>query len=266
MNQPNALSIAPDGTIWVAGENRLAAYTPEGAPVKQFTISGTPECMAFAGDARLFLGLRDRIMILDAGGNKIAEWPIPGEKPYCTSLAVSDTSVYIADAGGRIIWRMDPSGNVQNKIGERIPDRKNTGLIVPSPHLDVARTPSGELWTTNPGRHGIEYYRDNGEMVTSWYRPGMGWDGFCGCCNPVHIAFLSNGSIVTAEKGLTRVKVYSPDTSLSAVVAGPAQFEAAGRVPEDTSAIKDLAVDGRDRVWVLYGPGKIGRASCRERV
>ena len=72
----------------------------------------------------------------------------------------------------------------------------------------------------------------------------MQLDGFSGCCNPSHIALLSNGSFVTSEKGIERVKIHLPSGDYRCVVAGPEQFEA-GTVG------LDLAVDSRDRIFVL---------------
>ena len=82
-------------------------------------------------------------------------------------------------------------------------------------------------------------------------------DGFCGCCNPVNIALLSDGSFVTCEKGLVRVKVYDSDGAFVGVVAGP-ELLMGGRTPKvcETPAQCqdggfDVAVDAKDRVYVL---------------
>ena len=72
----------------------------------------------------------------------------------------------------------------------------------------------------------------------------MQLDGFSGCCNPSHIAMLSNGSFVTSEKGIERVKVHLPSGDFKCVVAGPKQFE------PGTVGL-DLAVDSGDRIYVL---------------
>jgi hypothetical protein len=69
-------------------------------------------------------------------------------------------------------------------------------------------------------------------------------DGFCGCCNPTHMAILDNGSFVTSEKGLPRVKVIAPTGELQAVVAGP------GQLAPDTVGL-DLAIDPEGRILVL---------------
>ena len=120
----------------------------------------------------------------------------------------------------------------------------------------MALDDEGELWVVNPGRLGLESYRSNGDLITSWYRASMTVDGFCGCYNPVHIAFRKDGSLVTGEKGLARVKVYEADEVFAGLVAGPDSFPnaniAALSSPSDKGTpIQDLAVDARDRVLVL---------------
>ena len=49
----------------------------------------------------------------------------------------------------------------------------------------------------------------------------MSIEGFCGCCNPMNFAIMADGSFVTVEKGLTRVKVYDPQGKFVGVVASP---------------------------------------------
>jgi hypothetical protein len=69
-------------------------------------------------------------------------------------------------------------------------------------------------------------------------------DGFCGCCNPTDIAVLPDGRVVTAEKGIPRVKILDRDGTLSCVVATPDDLSAA-------ASGLDLAIDTGGRVLVL---------------
>ena len=71
----------------------------------------------------------------------------------------------------------------------------------------------------------------------------MQLDGFSGCCNPSHIAMLSDGSFVTSEKGIERVKIHLPTGEFKCVVAGPDQFIAG-------TTDLDLAADTKDRIYV----------------
>jgi sugar lactone lactonase YvrE len=249
-----ALATGPDEKIYVVGDNKIVVYDLDGAEVERITLAQTPDCLAVASDGDILLGMRNHIEVVDAKGTTKSVWDDLGERSYITSIAVGDDEAYVADAGQRVLLRFDRSGQLLARIGEKDVKRDIPGFIVPSPYFDVAFDPQGRLWAVNPGRHGLENYRANGDLVTSWYRPAVDASGFCGCCNPTHIAFGSNGSIVTTEKGLARVKVYSPDWRLLGFVAAPSAFE---EVPagafscELETSLKDLAVDQRGRVLVL---------------
>ena len=72
---------------------------------------------------------------------------------------------------------------------------------------------------------------------------------FCGhkspsCCNPSHMAILSDGSFVTCEKGIERIKIHTQNGDYKCVVAAPDSFD------KDTVGL-DVAVDGNDRIFVL---------------
>ena len=84
----------------------------------------------------------------------------------------------------------------------------------------------------------------------------MAVENFCGCCNPVNLAVLADGRIVTAEKGIPRVKVHAADGRFECVVAGPKQLAPTKTITEETRTqfkllAVDLAVDSGGRVLVL---------------
>ncbi len=55
---------------------------------------------------------------------------------------------------------------------------------------------------------------------------------------------LSNGSFVTSEKGIERVKIHKANGDFECVVAASDQFV------EGTTGL-DIAVDSKDRIFVL---------------
>ncbi|MBU4493955.1 MAG: hypothetical protein KJ874_01485, partial [Acidobacteria bacterium] len=79
---------------------------------------------------------------------------------------------------------------------------------------------------------------------TSWGEASMDIEGFCGCCNPSHFAVLPDGSFVTSEKGIPRVKIYDRLGRLASVVAGPDRFD------EGTKGL-DTAADADGRIYIL---------------
>ncbi len=129
------------------------------------------------------------------------------------------------------------------------------GFIVPSPFLDVLIHRDGLLRVNNPGRHRVEAYTFDGDLEAAWGKPTAGIEGFCGCCNPIAIAALADGRLVTCEKGIPRVKIYSAAGDFESVVAGAESF------PENAHACTDLndcihggidaAVDSGGRIYIL---------------
>ena len=256
LDRVSALSAGSDERIYVAGDNTIVVYDLDGTEVERIALAGTPDCIAVASDGDILLGMRSHVEVVDMKGETKALWEDFGQRSYMTSIAVGENEVYVADAGRRIVLRFDRSGKLLGHIGEKDEAREVPGFIVPGPFFDVALDDEGALWVVNPGRLGLESYRSNGDLITSRYRPSMAVEDFCGCYNPVHIAFRKNGSLVTGEKGLARVKVYEVDESFAGLVAGPDSFPkaniAALSSPSDKGTpIQDLAVDARDRVLVL---------------
>jgi hypothetical protein len=153
--------------------------------------------------------------------------------------------------------RYDRSGKLAGRIGEKSQERNIPGLIVPSPYLDVKLGRDGLLRVNNPGRHCVQVFTPAGDLEFSWGKPSLAIEGFCGCCNPVGLALFSDGRCVTCEKGVPRVKVYSTQRSLEAVVAGPELFRENGRPgqvsdrADGTLGGLDAAVDSQGNIYIL---------------
>ena len=256
---PSAMAIGQDGSLYVGGDGLIVVLNGEGKETARFAVKEQPMCLAVqpAGTVsagNLLIGMRNHIEVLSSNGDPVAVWPSLDEKGCITSLAANAEGVFAADAGNRIVLFYGYDGVIKNRIGAADPNREIQGFIVPSPYFDLAFDPSGALWVVNPGRHGLECYRSNGDLVSSWYRSGMGLAEFCGCCNPIHIAFRSDNTLVTAEKGLSRVKLYAPDNTLLGIVVAPEAIQThynSSLTEAEEPPIADLAVDAHDRVLVL---------------
>ncbi|HWI58559.1 MAG TPA: hypothetical protein VNZ22_15140, partial [Bacillota bacterium] len=212
---------------------------------------------AVAPDGTIYASMRDHVEVFDPSGQRQAIWAPPAPRAWLSSLAVGEKEVYATDATTRIVWRFDLSGKVIGKIGQKDSSRKITGFVVPSPFFDMKLGRDGLLRVANPGQHLVETYTTTGDLEFSWGKPGTAIESFCGCCNPISIALFSDGRVVTCEKGLPRVKVYSARGQLEAVAARPEDFEnAAAPANVDwsdhvTNGL-DVAVDSRERIYILY--------------
>jgi sugar lactone lactonase YvrE len=203
-----------------------------------------PQCLAVDRDGRLFVGMADHVEVFNAQGVRESAWTSLGEKAFITAVAVTETDVFVADSGYKLVWRFDKAGKLLGRIGEKGSHSGVEGFHLPGPHLDLALAADGNLWVNNPGRLMVESYAPDGRRLAGWGSPSMKLEGFCGCCNPVSIAILPDGTFVTAEKGMPRVKRYAADGAFRGVVAGSERFE------PGTDNL-DVAVDPTGRILVL---------------
>jgi len=241
--ESRGVAFDPDGDLYVAGDQEVRVFR-EGAANGAIMLPEPPQCLALDRFGVMAVGYRSAVRLHKPGAQVLAEWTVPGAHPYVTCVALSGDDVWVADAGNRVVLRYDRRGRLLGRVGERDAKRGVPGLQIPSNHLDVVVGPDKLLLVSNPGRLALETYTQEGKLVSSWGKAGMEIDAFCGCCNPTDIALLPDRRVVTAEKGLPRVKVFRPDGRLDCVVATPDDLSAA-------ASGTDLAADGTGRIAVL---------------
>ncbi len=243
MEELKALFIDKSDRLYVTAKNQVTLYDNKGVKISNFSTVGTVRSMD-SDKSSLFFAIDDHIEIWNHRGKMVKRWKPTNQDAVLTSVLLKDRDVFVADAGNRIVQRFNRSGRLINTIGARNKDKGIKGFIVPSAYFDLAIGRNDELWVVNPGRQSLEAYTPEGEQITSWRRRSMQVSGFCGCCNPSYIAMLSNGSFVTSEKSIERVKIHHPTGEFKSVVVGPNMFKSG------TKGL-DIAVDSHDRIYVL---------------
>ncbi|TFG49926.1 MAG: hypothetical protein E4H40_02155 [Candidatus Brocadiia bacterium] len=250
------IAIGSNDEIYIAGDNSISKVTPQGF-VRLVELTDMPGCIAVTVDGIIYVGLKDRIEVYDSKGNQIGKWDSRGEKAHLTSISVYQNNIFVADAGNRIVLRYDTEGKLVNTIGRKNAEKNIPGFLIPSTYFDIAIGKDGLLRVVNSGLHRIEAYTFDGDLEFSWGSTSVSVEGFCGCCNPVNFAILDDGSFVTCEKGIVRVKIYDTDGKFAGVVAGPELLDKEGPwIPCDNpeqcqTRGFDVAVDSKNRILVL---------------
>lgn len=238
------IAIDNEGRIAVTGNKSVELYDATGKELGSFSVPQNAGCITTDETGNFYIGVEDHLEVYDRTGILKKKWNPANEKSLITAIAVTTNSIYVADAVMKVVYHYEKSGKMVCRIGEKDPENKIPGFVIPSPYFDLGLGRSGELWVVNPGRHTLSQFTPEGKITSTWGIASMAVDGFCGCCNPSHFAVLSDGSFVTSEKGLERIKIYGHDGTFLGMVATPDQFE------EGTQGL-DLAVDNSDRILVL---------------
>ena len=250
------LTAGPDGSIWVVGTGGIRKFSAAGELTLAIPLDRPVYALALRASGEILAGQAGQISVLDAKGGVLTVLSDLPAGLLPTSIAIAGPHILVADAGNRVVLKLDATGNKTGVIGARDPDRNLRGFVVPSPYFCVRMASDGLLRVTNPGEHQIESYTLDGDLEAAWGTGSFAVAGFCGCCNPVSFDIFPDGSFVTCEKGLPRVKLYDSAGGFTGLVAGPEAFPeylqaANAGTPHSLGSGIYAAIDPAGRVLVL---------------
>lgn len=224
IREAHAMTVRADGGMVFAGV-RSVITDRDGAVATVLDSAGRSRAVTCAADDTIWLANSREVSHYDSRGSRLGDWPLPINDALVTAIATSGDSVYLADAHHRLILQCDHVGRLIRRFGGKSAESPGApGFVIPSPYFDIKLDSDGSLWAANPGRHQLEHYTAFGRYLGAWGDASGAIGGFCGCCNPVSFAMLSDGRFITAEKGIARVKRYDRDGRFDCVVAPPAMF------------------------------------------
>ncbi len=190
---PQAISVDPDGTIYLGGAGKLEKLDATG---KVLASANSP-----IHDAPLAL---DRPALESLAGKPLNDREYEmykkimiGRKSSITGMAVTGDDVFVAcpspsDFAYRV-YRFDRQ-------------LKNAKLVIQSLHgccgqMDI-QAKDGKLWVPHNGRHLVEEYDRDGKKLFSFGKNDRtAADGFGGCCGPKNLRLASDGNVYAAESG-----------------------------------------------------------------
>jgi len=251
VDEPIDMAVGEEDGILCVGGRGARLFDREGKVIRSWLCPFPPRAVTPGAGGTFWIAGADRVGRWSAAGEELAQWQLApareGVEPLVTGLARVGASLFFADAAGRCVHRYAVDGDFINLVGE---DAGPKGLMIPSPYFSVCAAADGTLWLTHTGMHRVCRYSLDGSLLGQWGRRGMGPGAFGGCCNPVGLALFPDGRVVTAEKGLGRISLYTGEGELLALVGSR-------RVSRSARGLK-VAVDSKGRILVLDPPvGKI---------
>jgi hypothetical protein len=232
---------APGEKILALGDDEVRVLSADGTAVRSWKAPQNAGCLAAGPDGRVYVGAEQRVEVFTADGTRIGGFTTgePDKPADITAIRIAGKEILIADSAARLIRRCDATGKQVGLIGTQ---NKTGSFMLPNRYLDIDVDARGAVYATDTGRHRVTIWTLDGAPLRAFGKFGMtNPEDFVGCCNPVNLAVAPDGNIVTGEKMVARVKVYSPDGKLLAVI-GPENFD-----PVCTHI--HLAVDQRGRVF-----------------
>lgn len=230
---PRALAMTNKQDLWLVGFKAIYLFSPSREIVKKIALAFEPIAMTASDNETLFLASRKQIFKLRLSKKETLIEPLgpfknSPSKLYITALALSGQTLFVADAGQRLLHAF----NIKGQHLWSIPGEQK--FIIPSSTFDVASDGATGVWVTNPGRHQLEHYHQSGKYLSLW-RPEKK-NKFLGCCNPIHFVRLADDHFAFMEKGRIRIRVFSPAGQLQKVIADQDQFPLRGDFNYDFTA------------------------------
>ncbi len=260
LEQFNGICFDKNSNLYFTGDQEVQIYDPQLKRNGGFKIDTVANCIAVGSKNTILLGSGAQIVEYSMNGQLIRKWDSQSSEGYITSIVQIGDFIYAADAGNKIVLKFDESGKILAEIGRKDTARGIPGFILPSLYFDVAMGPGEDLWVSNPGLHLLQNFDENGKLNTSWGEASIRLEGFAGCCNPVDFAILPDGSFVSYEKGMDRIKIYNRAGVFECVVSAPTTIDEAALTNCSIGAkVHDLAVDAEGKIYALDDDAKMIR-------
>ena len=175
--------------------------------------------------------------VFDATGKKEADLSLP-EAAEASDAHFIGKELAVADLEKSQIVFYEIAGN-EGKVIRKITKvfRLCCGIFDFCPARD-----SDSIIVANLGAFKVQLFKA-GQKTTEFGQRGEKPEEFHGCCNPVNVATLPDGAIITVEKSPTRVKIYDKEGKTCTKVTGLAELV-------QGCSVIPIAVDSKGMIYL----------------
>ncbi|MDQ2178436.1 DUF4369 domain-containing protein [Marinifilum sp. D714] len=171
-------------------------------------------------------------VVLDVNGKEKAKYVLK-DVITATGARIIGSKIVVADYRGAKLAMFDKTNGEAGPVMKDM--RPCCGI------LDFSVNAKNEILVANLGAFRVQGFNFSGESILTFGQRGKTLNDFHGCCNPVSVASLNSGAIVTVEKDPTRIKVYSS--------TGAKQIAGIEELVKGCSYIP-MIVDGKDNLYL----------------
>jgi sugar lactone lactonase YvrE/DNA-directed RNA polymerase subunit RPC12/RpoP len=267
-NQPGQLddaryiAVDPEGNIFAAdyGSGRVHKFNPAGEPLLLIQVPSETgdddviiQGMDIAPSGLLYIASQGKIFVYNPGdGAQVKVFPDRWPDIYFESLATGPQGeIYATNgmAGTDDIVTLDENGKVAAHWKEVVQSVEDDD---PAMSLDLAGSPSGNIYLLSPMQPQVYVYSPQGEFLFNFGQEGS---------EPGQIQSSPNGFGVD-ETG----QVYILDSYTVNQYDAQGNFLASFEVPYDLSggAPRDLAFDGEGNLYAVTAGGKVLKYKLNE--
>jgi DNA-binding beta-propeller fold protein YncE len=243
------MCIDKNDNIYACGDNKIKVFSRDGKEIAGWTAPSAVECLAVDKDGFVYAAGYGKVIKYSNNkkGEIITSWGTAGDGygqiGNLSSITTHDNFVLLLDAGNSCIHKYSSDGKFIEDIG-RAKKSKRGSFSTCCGIFDAAVDSKGKIYVANLGAHRVEIVDPaNPKAKKFWGQAGDKPEEFCGCCNPTNIAIASNGDVITSEKSIPRVKIYSPEGKLK-VLIGADNFSR-------DCANMFVAVDSKNNIYVV---------------
>jgi len=234
--------------VYVCGDNQVKVFDSTGKEIASWTAPSKMLCLTVDKDGFAYGAAADKIFKFsnDMKGTVVTSFGTAGKNygqlASPSGIACNGNSILVTDAANSCIHRYGKDGKFIEDIG-RTAVAKRGSFATCCGILDAAVGKDGKIYVANLGAHRVEVYQ-NGRMISNFGKAGNTPNDFCGCCNPTNMAIAANGEIITTEKTIPRIKIFSRDGKKMLALIGADNFN------KDCYNMY-VAVDSKYRVYAV---------------